>query len=92
MSFTSPHGCCQELTLKVRYDFYQTLAHLILSLYIKGYGGPEVKDRVLVSFEGRKVRFPTTYLWEPILIPSGRLLWSSRRSTRKDSSPLPHNE
>ncbi|KAK1925698.1 SGS domain-containing protein [Papiliotrema laurentii] len=38
-----------------RHDFYQTDAHVIVSIYIKGYGAPEVKDQVKVSFEAVKI-------------------------------------
>ena len=33
-----------------RHDFYQTPAHLILSLYVKGYSAPELVDQVKVAF------------------------------------------
>lgn len=38
-----------------RHDFYQTDAHVIISLYIKGYGAPAVKDQVKVAYEAGKV-------------------------------------
>ncbi|WWD17630.1 hypothetical protein CI109_102071 [Kwoniella shandongensis] len=34
-----------------RYDFYQTPEQLIVAVYVKGYGGPEIKDRVKVDFQ-----------------------------------------
>jgi hypothetical protein len=50
----SPPGRPCVVSLTARHDFYQTDAHVIVSIYIKGYGAPEVKDQVKVSFEAVK--------------------------------------
>ena len=42
-------------TLTNRHDFYQTDTDVIVSLYIKGYGSPALKDKVDIAFEAVKV-------------------------------------
>jgi hypothetical protein len=34
-----------------RYDFYQTPSHLILAVYVKGYGVPGLMEHVGVTFQ-----------------------------------------
>ncbi|WWD09673.1 hypothetical protein V865_007801 [Kwoniella europaea PYCC6329] len=37
------------------HDFYQSLTHLTLSVYMKGYGVEGIKDNVKVEFDTRKI-------------------------------------
>ena len=46
--------------LTYRHDFYQTDSDVIVSLYIKGYGSPDLKDKANISFEAVKVGWPSS--------------------------------